>query len=137
MSEENVEVVRRIFAAFRTGDWAGALEPVDPSIEMDTTRSPLDGLNRIYKGREAVAGFWREWLEAWGGQQFEDPELIDAGDGNVIMWTTGHRVKGRGSGIEVSIPPYAWLMTLREGRMVQATMYLDKAEALEAAGLSE
>ncbi len=137
MSEENVEIVRRMFAAFRDGDWAAAFEPVDPTIEMDTTRSPLEGLDRVYKGREEVAGFWREWLEAWGGQQIEDPELIDAGDDKVVLWTTGHQVRGRGSGIEVSIPPYAWVTTLRDGRIVQGTMYMDRAEALEAAGLSE
>ncbi len=137
MSEENVEIVRRMFAAFRDGDWAAAFEPVDPTIEMDTTRSPLEGLDRVYKGREEVAGFWREWLEAWGGQQIEDPELIDAGDDKVVLWTTGHQVQGGGSGIEVSIPPYAWVTTLRDGRIVQGTMYMDRAEALEAAGLSE
>ena len=136
MSQENVEVVRRMFAAFREGDWAAAFEPVDPNIEMDTTRTPIHGLDRVYKGREEVAGFWVEWLEAWGEQRIEDPELIDARD-RVVMWTTGHRIQGRGSGIEVSIPPYAWVMTLRDGRIVQATMYMEKDEALEAAGLSE
>ena len=113
-----------------------AFEPVDPNIEMDTTRTPIQGLDRVYKGREEVAGFWAEWLEAWGEQRIEDPELIDARD-RVVMWTTGHRIQGRGSGIEVSIPPYAWVMTLRDGRIVQATMYMEKDEALEAAGLSE
>ncbi len=137
MSEENVEIVRRMFAAFRDGDWAAAFEPVDPSIEMDTTRAPIEDLDRVYKGREEVGGMWLEWLEAWGGQQIEDPELIDAGDDKVVLWTTGHQLQGRGSGIEVSIPPYAWVTTLRDGRIVQGTMYMDRAEALEAAGLSE
>jgi len=136
MSEENVEVVRRMFEAFRRRDWAAAGEPVHPEIEMDTTRSPLAGLDHVYKGREEVARFWREWLEAWGPQQIEEPELKGAGD-KVLMWTTSHQIQGRGSGIEVSIPPYAWVMTLRDGKIVEATMYMHKREALEAAGLSE
>jgi ketosteroid isomerase-like protein len=62
--------------------------------------------------------------------------LIDAGD-QVVMWTTGHQLQGRGSGAEVSIPPYAWVMTLRDEKVVRATMYMDKGEALEAAGMRE
>jgi ketosteroid isomerase-like protein len=136
MSEENVGIVRRQFEAFRRRDWAATGEPLHPDIEMDTTHSPLPGLDRVYKGREEVARFWREWLEAWGPQQIEDPELIDAGD-KVLMWMTSHQIQGRGSGIEVSMPPYAWVTTLRDGKIVEATMYMDKGEALEAAGLRE
>jgi ketosteroid isomerase-like protein len=136
MSKENVEIIRRMGIAFENGDWAAAVEPVHADIEMDTTRAPLHGLNRVYSGAEEVAGFWREWLEAWGAQQIEDLELIDAG-AQVVMWTQVHELKGRGSGIEVNLPPYAWVMTLRDGKIVQATMYMDKAEALKAAGLSE
>jgi ketosteroid isomerase-like protein len=136
MSQENVEITRRMWIAFRDRDWAAAFEPVHPNMVMDTTRSPVKGLDRVYKGREEVAGFWLEWLEAWGAQRFEDPEFIDAGD-HVVMWATGHRVRGRGSGIEVEIPPYAWVATLRDGKVVRGVMYMDRDEALEAAGLSE
>ena len=131
-----MEIVREMAIAFRNGDWAAAFEPVHPEIEMDTTRIPLQGLDRVYRGAEAVAGFWRQWLEAWGAQKIEDLELIDADD-QVITWTEVHQLQGRGSGVEVSMPPYAWVMTLRDGKIVEATIYTDKAEALEAAGLSE
>ncbi len=136
MSEENVEIVRRIFEAFRNREWAGAFEPVDAEMVMDTTRIPIDGLNRMYKGREEVARFWAEWLEAWGDQQIAEPEIIDAGD-RVFVWVTSHEFSGRGSGVTVDFPPYAWLATLRDRKVVRATMYMDKQEALEAAGLSE
>ena len=137
MSEENVEIVRKMFESFRTRDWAGALEPVDPDeIEMDVTRSPIEGLSGIYRGREELAFFWGQWLEAWGGQQIEEPELIDAGD-KIILWVTHHKFRGRGSGVEVDFPPYAWVVTLRESKIVKGTIYMDRGEALEAAGLSE
>jgi ketosteroid isomerase-like protein len=136
MSRENVEVVRRMFDAFRNADWAVAAEPLHPDIEMDTTRAPISELAGVYKGREEVAGFWLGWLDAWGAQSYDDPELIDAGD-QVLSWVTGHHLRGRGSGVEVGFPPYAWVLSLRGGEIVQATMYMDKREALEAAGLSE
>ena len=98
MSQENVEVVRRMFAAFRDGDWAAAFEPVDPDIEMDTTRTPIQGLDRVYKGRDEVAGFWVEWLEAWGEQRIEDPELIDARDKVVMCGRPGIEYGAEGVG---------------------------------------
>ncbi len=137
MSEENVEIVARMFEAFRARDWAAALESVDPEeIEMDVTRAPLEGLSGLYRGREGLAEFWGQWLEAWGDQEIEDPELIDGGD-EVILWVTKHKFQGRGSGITVDFPPYAWLVTLRDGRIVRGTIYMDRGEALEAAGLTE
>jgi ketosteroid isomerase-like protein len=136
MSRENVEVVRRMFNAFRNADWPAALEPVHLDIEMDTTRLPLAGLSRTYRGLAEVTGFWREWLDAWGGQEFEDPEFIDAGD-RVVMWTGGHQLRGRSSGIKLKAPPYGWVATVRNGQLVRATVYTDRTEALEAAGLSE
>ena len=138
MSEENVEIVRGMNDAFKRGDWAGATEPLHPAIVMDATRSPFAaklGLNRVYRGLAEVTGFWGEWLEAWGDQDWEE-EFIDAGD-QVVMCATGHRLRGKGSGVEVDIPPYAWVQTLRDGKIVRATFYIDKADALEAAGLSE
>jgi ketosteroid isomerase-like protein len=138
MSWENVEIVRRMTDAFKRRDWAAATEPLDAEMELDATRSPYAaklGLNHVYRGLEDVTGFWGEWLEAWGEQDWAE-ELIDAGD-QVVMVFTGHRLRGKGSGIEVGIPRYVWVATLREGKLVRATFYMDKTEALEAAGLSE
>ena len=135
MSEENVEILRRASEAFRRGDWMAATEPVHPEIEMDATRVPVPELARVYRGPEEVARFWLQWLEAWGDQEYEE-EWIDAGD-QVVMWVTGHRLSGRGSGVEVALPPYAWVVRVRDGKIVRSTMFMDKAEALEAAGLSE
>jgi hypothetical protein len=68
MSQENVEIVRRIAVAFREHDFAASAKPLHPDIEMDTTRGPIEGfeLDRVYRGLEEVAEFWREWLDAWG-----------------------------------------------------------------------
>jgi ketosteroid isomerase-like protein len=141
MSQENVEVVRQLTAATRKDDlveaWTAAVEVLDPQIEMDTTRLAAPGLAGVYRGLEEVALFWRGWAEAWGSLgQFTDPEVIDAGD-QVFTWFTQHELRGKGSGIEVGMPDYGWVFTTRDGKVERATLYLDKGEALEAAGLSE
>ena len=134
MSEENLQAVRSMFDALGTGDFLAPLKHLDPAIEMDTTRSPLEGLSGVTRGQEEVLGFWAEWLEAWGEQELAEPELIDAGD-RVVAWVETHRLQGRGSGVEVGLPPYGWVITFRDGKAVSATMYMDRAEVLEAAGL--
>jgi ketosteroid isomerase-like protein len=141
MSEENLEVVRQMLLAFRKGDVAVVMRDVaqllDPEIEMDTTRAPMPGLAGIYKGPAEVARFWSGWGDAWGSLgEFEDPELIDAGD-QVFAWFHRHEMRGKGSGIEVDMPGYGWVYSIRNRRFVRGTFYLDRASALEAAGLSE
>ena len=141
MSEENVEIVRRLTGAIRNDDlraaWSAASQVLHPEIEMDTTRIPARDLAGVYAGLSEVAGFWGRWLDAWETLgSWEDPELIDAGD-RVLSWITDHDLRGKGSGIEVEMPEYGWVMTVRDQKVAQATLYMDRAEALEAAGLSE
>jgi len=141
MSEENVEIVRRLMRATRNEDlvaaWAAASEVLHPEIEMDTTRIPAPGLSSVYRGLDEVGRFWRDWLDAWGTLgSWEEPELIEAED-QVLGWITQHDLRGTGSGIEIAMPQYGWLMAVRDQKVVRATLYMDKTDAIEAAGLSE
>jgi ketosteroid isomerase-like protein len=139
MSEQNLELARQIVAAFRkpgreTPSELAAL--THPEIEMDTTRLAVPGLAEVWKGREEVARFWLSWLDAWTTYgEFEDPELIDAGD-QLVAYFARHEMKGTESGVAVPMPAYAWVWSIRDGTVWRATIYMDRAEALAAAGLS-
>ena len=123
--------MRQLTLATRRG-WEAAAKLLDPEIEMDTTRLPAPGLAGVYRGPDEVLRFWVDWLEAWGGLgTFEDPELFDAGD-QVLAWFSRHALRGQGSGIEVEMPEYGWLATVRDGTVVWAVLYLDKDDALDA-----
>jgi ketosteroid isomerase-like protein len=143
MSRENVEGWRAAIEEFRAGtgesDWEATLARtvggMDPEIEWDVTAAPMPGLAGIYRGREAVRGFWREWLGAWESLPF-DYELIDAGD-RVVQLVFDQRLRGRSTGIEVSAGNYANVATFRDGLMVHYKLYMSHEEALEAAGLRE
>ena len=131
-----METVRRIVRAFEERDRATAIEPLDPRIELDATRSPVEDVRGKYEGLEGVTDFWRRWLSAWRTVEVGEPELFDGGD-QVLGWFSGQRNVGRHSGIEVQNPPFGWLYTFRGDKIVRVTLYMDKSEALEAAGLSE
>jgi ketosteroid isomerase-like protein len=50
MSEDNVELVRRRFAAALVGDWQTALEALDPDVEIHDYDIPDAG--GVYRGHE-------------------------------------------------------------------------------------
>ena len=135
-----MELARRILAAFRkSGDETSSelAALTHPEIEMDTTRLPVPGLAAIWTGPAEVARFWLSWLDAWTTYgEFEDPELIEAGD-RLVACFARHEMKGTASGVAIPMPFYAWVWTFREGRVWRATIYMDRAEALAAAGLAE
>ena len=144
MSEANVEIVRRVFELFRDrdttaeggfgeADVATALELFHPDFELDATRMPMADLRGTYRGPAEVANFWRRWLEPWESHEFQ-AEMTDAGDRVLVELT--QRMRGKGSGIEVEFPPAWQVFTLRERQVTRQALYLDEAEALEAAGLS-
>ena len=74
-----------------------------------------------------------EFNEAWKSFRYEIEEYIEAGEHVVTPFT--NYLQGR-DGIEVQARG-TWVWTLREGAIVRVTLYQERQEALEAAGLSE
>ena len=133
---QNGDIVRVLFNAFNARDFAAAAKALHPDMKMDATRAPFPELARVYHGLRDVARFWAGWYEAWGSVNTDEPEVLDAGE-QVVAWTKRQAVRGRASGIEVEVPEFGWVLSVREGKVVRATVYLDREEALEAAGLRE
>jgi hypothetical protein len=143
MSQENVEAWRASIEDMLscTGEdeieaWitrAAALW--HPDIEWDLSAGGVLDLGGVYRGRDAVIGFWRAWLAAWETVVF-DYELVDAGD-RVVVLIDQQRMRGRSSGIEVALGTYAQVATFRDGLMVHWRPYASHSEALEAVGLPE
>jgi ketosteroid isomerase-like protein len=131
MSQENVEVVREMLAAYLAGDNAAALAALDPEIQFDATVRP-DG--RIYQGREGVAEAMRVWTGTWESYELETEAMIDAGD--CVLVVSRESGRGKGSGVEIEQTVFA-VWTLRSGKIVHYKGYLNRDEALEAAGLEE
>lgn len=133
MSQENIEVVRRVIAALAEGDRESVWRYFDPEVVVDASRQRLnpatyvgiDGLRRMVAAADAV----------WDGIRTEPLDLLDAGDRVVVFGLL--MGKGKGSGVEVRRPT-AQVWTLRGGRVVRWDVgYTNRAQALEAAGLRE
>jgi hypothetical protein len=142
MSQENVEQLRASLETFLAGTSESTREDMlsrsaegwDPEIELDASEAPVLDVSGVYRGRDAVKRFWREWFTAWETMRFEY-ELVDAGNRVVMLFDP--RMRGRSTGIDVPFGKVAWVFTYRGGLLVHQKFYMGQSEALEAVGLSE
>ena len=141
MSQENVDILRAGLESFLAGTSESAREDMlggqaegwDPEIELDASEAPVLDIAGVYRGRDAVQRFWREWLAAWETFRF-DYELVDAGDRVVMLFDM--QMRGRSTHIEIPFGNVAWVYTYRDGRVIHQKLYMSHSEALEAVGLS-
>jgi ketosteroid isomerase-like protein len=134
-SEENVEIVRRLFAALRSVDadnferrFDEVRELLDPEVEWVAAQHSLLATEE-YRGHDGVRRFWTQFLSAWDEYGVEVEELVDADDQVVAVL----RLRGRTNELEVDEVRTS-LLTLRDGRIVRIEPFGSKESALEAAG---
>jgi ketosteroid isomerase-like protein len=132
MSQENLISVRQSLDAFDRRDRAAFLAMHDPACEVvPDDRWPEPG---VITGREAAWDFYLSVAEALG-MDSDDAEIIDAGGGKVVSHRSA-RARGQTSGADVFFG-YSVVITFDAGSIVRYQWFADRAEALEAAGLSE
>jgi ketosteroid isomerase-like protein len=131
MSQENVEIVRKVFDAMAAGDREQGLAYADPSIVVDATRRVFNP--KTYRGLEGLEQLSADVDEVWEDFVSEPDEYLDAGDQVVVSGrVTG---KGRGSGVVVR-DEFSSVWTVRDGRIVHWELHTDRASALESVGLA-
>ena len=138
MSQENVEIMHRIYAALdlsRPGPGERLKNLVDPEIEWRGPREFPDLAEPVY-GFEGMARYRAKIAEALDDYRMVPERFIDAGDDQVLVFSR-EAGRGKGSGVEVQTHLTAHLWTLKDGKAVQMQSYWERSDALEAAGLSE
>ena len=126
MSDENIEIVRRIYAGW-SDDFAGLL---DPEIEWINPPDAVEGGTR--KGIESFTAAARSITDTFESSRVDFDEFIDAGDRVVVLGTL--RGRGRTSGAEVEREQgYVW--TIRDGKAIRFEWFPKQRQAREAAGL--
>jgi ketosteroid isomerase-like protein len=131
MSQENVSLseVQAWFEAFNDDEHAfrDTLHPDIVWFPFEDNHSPSRGIDGAMRIR-------RHWLESWSDQVVELEGPAVGGDDVVV---TAHiTARGRSSGVEVDTRIH-FHFGLRDGKVAHIYEHLDRAEALEAAGLSE
>jgi ketosteroid isomerase-like protein len=140
MSQENVEIVRRLYslgadaAGVVRGDYNDVLRDyfdrdyvlVPPAAYPDTEAS--------YRGAEGLRRWFRQMDEIWNDFRTEPERFFDAGTQVVVFARVSAVAKGGGPKVAISA---AHVLTLRDGLITRTEIFLNRAEALEAVGLRE
>ena len=123
------------FEALNRNDVEAALALYHPEVELIVPPAGLD-LDPVYRGLEERFRFERRLIAEWGKLRYDFEEIIDLGDGRVLLLGRLRTSGGISSGGPVDTE-FAEIFTVSAGRVVREQAFLNNAEALEAAGLRE
>jgi ketosteroid isomerase-like protein len=130
MSQENVEVVRRVYEAWNSDD--PGFELFDPSFELHQGAALLDSA-MVFRGHDGLLQAAQELVIGLRDLHWKPDDFVAAPDDRVVV-PFRFRATGRSSGVQVETPlVHVW--TLRNGLAIRCDTYEDLAEALKAAGL--
>jgi ketosteroid isomerase-like protein len=103
-----------------------------PDVQLDWSASR--GLEAgVYKGREDVLGFYRNFLDTFEKVVIEPERYIESGD-SVVVPNTAY-IRGR-DGIE-TVARSTFVFEVRGDLISRICLYQEAQEALEAVGLTE
>jgi uncharacterized protein len=128
MSQENVDLVQRLYDAWARNEFPGPVELLDPDIEYVNPEGAIEpgirrGLAAFSRAVESVFDGWQTW-------QMEPEQLKAFGDQVAVV--VGYRARGLGSGLEVEGRESA-LWTLRDGKVTRYEWFHEPDDALRAA----
>jgi ketosteroid isomerase-like protein len=133
MSQENVEIVKRAADAVNERDVETFMALTTPDFEWFPAMDRLiEG--RSYRGDEGIEAYFEVLSGAWEEFQLFPDEFRDLGDR--VLWLGRAEGRGRSSGVRVDTP-LGTVVEFRDGKMSRIRAYLDHAEALRAAGVTE
>ena len=133
MSQENVELCHRAADALSRHDLDAFLALTDPDVEFHSRIAELQG-GRPYRGHDGIRGWWRDLFDVFPDFGVKVEEVQDLGDVTVT------RVRQHSQGVETDAPAdqTQWIVTeWRHKKGIWWRVFLNEAEALEAAGLRE
>jgi ketosteroid isomerase-like protein len=128
-------VVRTSWEGFNRGDLDVVFLAYHPDCQ--STFPPEMATLGLEPGTHALeerARFQHRVIDEWEEIRFEPHELIQIGDRLVSIGRM--RFTGLRSGIPVETDWHA-LLTIRDGRVAREELFIDRAKALEAAGVAE
>ena len=139
MSQENVELARRVWELFSEGTsretpasettWPDILSP-----ELEYREDPQWPGSGVYRGQQAIQARLEEYQEILGPTEVTLRDIKARGDVVVVVFDT------RGKSQQTDLPfehEWAYVWTFNKGRLTEWQAYYEKDAALRAVGLEE
>jgi ketosteroid isomerase-like protein len=134
MSEDRIEMVKRLAAAWNRDDLDAFLDLLDPDVEWHTSIEPFfEGTESVFRGHDGIRQFWKSYRgEAFERLEVRMDEFRDLGESLLSLG----EIKTIGQASQVQLTSeIAQLWTFRGGQIVGSDDFLSHAEGLKAAGL--
>jgi ketosteroid isomerase-like protein len=132
MSQQNVELVRAIYAAFGAGDVAGVVARMASDIEWNEAENFPYADGNPYCGPEAIlAGVFARLGSEWDGFAAMPDEYLDAGDTVVVLGRYGGTFKATGRALDAQM---AHVWRIEDGKAARFQQYTDTLQAARVAG---
>jgi ketosteroid isomerase-like protein len=131
MSEmNNIEVVRSWMRAVNRGSLDDQLALVDPGFEM-VEATDLPGAAHV-SGLEQLKSYALGWGRNWSEWDWREEEIVEVPPDRILVMATLW-LRGLRSGIAVE-RRWAYVFTVRDGRLLRQVGYNTREEALAAIG---
>lgn len=128
---DDVEVVRRLFAAVEDRDLDRVLDCYSDNVEI--TEAEVLPYGGVWRGREGAVAHAEGFMRAWGGLQGPEESRLDArfwGDGaGTVCAVFRHRARDRASGERFDAPEVG-IYRIRDDRVASSQMFHADSAAL-------
>jgi ketosteroid isomerase-like protein len=131
MSDDDFEIVRRVWAATARADPEAMRSDLHPDIVAVPFGADLEG--KTYHGPDEVVGWFRdEILSTWESFRVIPQEFQRVG--GKLLVTGRWNARGIESGVDLDIAA-TWVIEVRDGKIVYWHTYTDHQQALKEVGL--
>jgi hypothetical protein len=133
VSQQNVELMRRLTDAFNAHDVEAFIALCDPQIEFQPAWTAVGGA--VYQGHDGLRRWHRDLDDVWGGEIRLEPEAyFDLGEHTLMFYVLAGR--GRQSGAEVAMQATG-VGRWHDRLCVYFKAYMHREDALSDLGVSE
>lgn len=125
--------MRTGYDAWNGGDRSYVLDNLSPDVVWVTP--PDDPDQDVFRGHEAVSGFWNQWRAAVGQLRFEVQDMVE--EGNRVLAVVKRSGVGRQSGLEVSDVVCQVYFFDEDGKCSLVREFYDRNAAMASAGITQ
>jgi len=131
MSATAEELITELSAALNSGDLDRAVGLTHPDVVQYGTVGGMDQ-DLVLRGQAAVLDYWDDVGETWASLTYEPERIISSDAVIVVFWR--ETARSSRSDLEVETQTAA-VFKVRDRKIVEIRGYMDREEAIRAAGL--
>jgi ketosteroid isomerase-like protein len=131
----HAELIERSYRAFRDDDIEALLGLYHPEAVFDMTHWEGFPDARSYRGLAGIEEILRTLRDVFGQLNVRPVEIVDV-ETNRMFVKGSMSIRGKVSGVELEVPPFAQIFEFRDDLILRADAYSDLHAGRRAAGLT-